>query len=306
MTRLDVVTGFLGAGKTTLLARYLRWLDRRGDSYCVIENEFGQAGVDGATLARQGALVKEISGGCVCCALKVTLHDMLRSLAGEVDCVVLEPSGLFCGDDLLDVLRSPSLAGAIQPGMWVGVVDPMMISAMTEADIAVLHSECIHAGSLVMSKVQDASGEELAEAERLVARMFTGLDAPVLWSAPWDTYAEDVWFSSLLRQGMVVRTHERRRFDHGAMFQSATLRLAAAYDEGELDRRMRMLYEPACGQVLRVKGSVRAREGGVWRVNCTPGYVALVRDAAEDVPALNIIGRGLRRADIKCVLEGWQ
>lgn len=223
--------------------------------------------------------------------------------AGEVDRVVLEPSGLFCGDDLLDVVRSPSLAGLIQPGMWVGVVEPLSISAMIEEDIAVLRSECIHAGSLVMSKAQDATGEEMAEAERLIARMFAGMEVPELWFAPWDTYAEDVWFPALLHQGTVVRAHERRRFDHGAMFQSATLRPGTAYDRVDLDRRMRKLYDPVCGQVLRVKGSVCARAGGMWRVNCTPGCVTLTCDAAEDAAVLNIIGRGLLRAEIKSVLE---
>ena len=74
ITYLDVITGFLGAGKTTFLERYADHLRRTGVSFCIIENEFGRAGVDGAQLRQSGAQVRELSGGCVCCALKVPLQ----------------------------------------------------------------------------------------------------------------------------------------------------------------------------------------------------------------------------------------
>lgn len=106
MTKLDVVTGFLGAGKTTFLQTYHRWLTGKGVTSCIIENEFGAAGVDGAVLRGSGAAVRDISGGCVCCTLKVTLRELLWELAGQVERVILEPSGLFCGDDLLDIFST--------------------------------------------------------------------------------------------------------------------------------------------------------------------------------------------------------
>ena len=116
MTYLDVVTGFLGSGKTTFLAWYIRWLKKSGIRACVIENEFGRAGVDGALLKTTGVTLREISGGCVCCTLKVTLHQLLGELSEHYDRILLEPSGLFCGDDLMDILHSPDCR--VLPGMW--------------------------------------------------------------------------------------------------------------------------------------------------------------------------------------------
>ena len=107
ITYLDVITGFLGAGKTTFLEHYTRHLRETGVSFCIIENEFGRAGVDGAQLRQSGARVRELSGGCVCCALKVPLHALIEELTGEVDRILLEPSGLFNGDDLMDILNTP-------------------------------------------------------------------------------------------------------------------------------------------------------------------------------------------------------
>ena len=101
--KLDVVTGYLGSGKTTFIEKYIDYLNASGISFAVIENEFGRAGVDADILRSTGAEIHEISGGCVCCTLKVTLYDLLSDLAKRVERIILEPSGLFCGDDLIDV-----------------------------------------------------------------------------------------------------------------------------------------------------------------------------------------------------------
>ena len=169
MTYLDVVTGFLGSGKTTFLAWYIRWLKKSGIRACVIENEFGRAGVDGALLKTTGVTLREISGGCVCCTLKVTLHQLLGELSEHYDRILLEPSGLFCGDDLMDILHSPDCR--VLPGMWACIVDPMALSSMNDEDLAVLQSEMMQAGSVVASKTQLCSQEEPDSLSPLIARL---------------------------------------------------------------------------------------------------------------------------------------
>lgn len=299
MTRLDVVTGFLGAGKTTFLCRYTAWLRRSGVRFCVIENEFGAAGVDGAVLEAQGAQVREISGGCVCCTLKVTLHDLLREYAGRVDRMVLEPSGLFCGDDLWDILNSPDCP--VEPGMWVGIVDPMTAGTMAEEELAVLRSELESAGSAVLSKVQYAGAAELRQAREFLEGSFT--PPPAVWAEPWDRLEDSAWFPALQRAGTVVRPHVRRRFDHGTMFQSACLRPPLRYREDRLRALLERLMAGEGGEVLRAKGVLLA-ERGTWRVNCTPACVGLLPGDGGDAPMLNVIGRGLRRGDISRLLAG--
>ena len=302
MTTLDVITGFLGAGKTTFLARYSNWLKERNISFCIIENEFGRAGVDGALLMRDGLRVKEISGGCVCCTLKVTLHDMLRELSGEVERVILEPSGLFCGDDLLDILHSPQIEGKVRLGMWVGILDPLCAPVLGAEDIEVLRSELMAAGSLVLSKAQLCPAEDMDGAVAFADALFEGAP-PMLWREPWDTYPDDEWFPALWAAGAVERPHERRRFDHAAMFQSASFGPDAPLDGDELRERLARLLDGAAGCALRIKGTLNARGGGSWQINCTPGCVLLKR-GEERLPAmLNVIGRGLERKAVRRILE---
>lgn len=299
MTCLDVVTGFLGAGKTTFLSRYLPWLEKQNIRYCVIENEFGRAGVDGALLSKQGARVKEISGGCVCCTLKVTLHDLIEELTGQVDRIILEPSGLFCGDDLMDILSSPTCT--VLPGMWVGVVDPMSVSFMNGEDLAVLRSELMQAGSIVVSKAQLCKNSELDALRARIGQMLPE-PQPTIWSEPWNVYADNEWFPALQRAGTVPRSHTRRTFDHTAMFQSTVLSPKCTFSKTQVKEFLRKLSNPQNGEILRAKGTLRA-PNGTWHVNFTSGCASASLGDEIEAPMLNVIGRNLNRRNIRALWE---
>ena len=299
MTYIDVVTGFLGAGKTTFLSRYVRWLEKQNIRSCVIENEFGRAGIDGALLSKQGVRVREISGGCVCCTLKVTLHDLLNELSGQVDRIILEPSGLFCGDDLMDILSSPDCA--VTPGMWVGVVDPLSIGIMNEEDLAVLQSELMQAGSIVVSKAQLCDENELSALPVLIADLLPA-PAPTLWMQPWNTLDDNEWFPALQTCGTMPRAHIRRVFDHVSMFQSATFSPMHRYSEPDIRAVLSRMMQSQCGNILRAKGTLSAPEG-FWRIDLTPGCESFYFETGSAEPMLNIIGRNLNRKHIRSILE---
>ena len=297
MTYLDVVTGFLGAGKTTFLSRYVRWLEKQNIRYCVIENEFGRAGVVGALLQKQGVRVKEISGGCVCCTLKVTLHDLIRELSGQADRIILEPSGLFCGDDLMDILSGPGCT--VQPGMWLGIVDPLSVAFMNGEDRAVLRSEIMQAGSIVLSKAQLCSSDELSAASAMLAGLLVQ-PLPAVWDRPWDSYSDDEWFPALQAAGTVPRPHERRSFDHISMFRSAVCTPHHILSGSGVQTAVHRLMQT--DGVLRAKGTLPA-PGGLWLVNASPGCQSISFEPGEAAAALNVIGRNFDRKHIRSILE---
>ncbi len=299
-TYLDVITGFLGAGKTTFLERYTAHLRETGVSFCIIENEFGRAGVDGAQLRQSGARVRELSGGCVCCALKVPLHALIEELTGEVERILLEPSGLFSGDDLIDILDTPGCR--VRPGMWLGILDPLALEAMNEEDLAVLASEFMHAGSVLISKSQLCDTLLLDRAKTTLASLLPS-PSPLTLCGDWNALLTLDIFARLQAAGMVRREHTRRLFDHASLFSSATIVFSEPFIYDGAQAVLHALLSAQNGDVLRVKGVLYACGGGVFRLNGTPGCESIRYEEAEERAALNIIGRNLDRAKLRAALE---
>ncbi|HUV25388.1 MAG TPA: GTP-binding protein, partial [Methanomassiliicoccales archaeon] len=91
-----IVTGFLGVGKTTLILRVIDSIAETGAKVAVIVNDFGEVNVDGKVMEKYGLDVQELSGGCICCTLGVSLIETIRTLAlnFKPDLIVMEPSGI--------------------------------------------------------------------------------------------------------------------------------------------------------------------------------------------------------------------
>ena len=128
-TPVNLITGFLGVGKTTAL---LHLLTRRppGARWAVLVNEFGQVGIDGATLSHAGGALREVPGGCICCSaqlpLRVTLTRLLREVRPER--LLIEPTGLGHPAGVIDVLRSEGLASAVELRNVICLVDPRQLN----------------------------------------------------------------------------------------------------------------------------------------------------------------------------------
>jgi len=125
--RLPVIllTGFLGAGKTTLLLRWLAESPATGLRVGIVMNEFGLESVDSQLLRRPGLPVRQVDGGCVCCAPESDIDRACRELvqSGLCDYLVLETSGLADPDNVIDVLTDPDLLADVRLQAVVTVVD---------------------------------------------------------------------------------------------------------------------------------------------------------------------------------------
>ncbi len=287
--RVDLITGFLGAGKTSLIRRYIRYLDERGISYVVIENEFGAAGVDASIL---GGNVRELSGGCICCGQKVNFHNLLIEMAAEAERIIIEPSGVFNADDFFDIMDSPQVRAVAECGFMAGVVDPMAAQALSGTEERVLYSEIVCAGAIVWSHMDLAEEAQTGAArDRLHA---------LLGELPAEFDGRSVDFARLMEHAPVRRAHERDRSDHSTLFQSAVLYPEGVYEEESLRKAARALFAGDCGQVIRVKGTVKAGKG-MLTVNATVSGMEICEGSGE--VGVNVIGRGLRRKIIRSIFE---
>ncbi len=124
----NIITGFLGTGKTTAILNLLK-NKPESENWAVLVNEFGEIGIDGALMTEQGALIKEVPGGCMCCAagvpMSVAITTLLRT---NPDRLIVEPTGLGHAHKVLATLTSSQFKDYIDLRATIGLVDPRNLS----------------------------------------------------------------------------------------------------------------------------------------------------------------------------------
>lgn len=167
----NVVLGFLGVGKTTAM---LDWVSQKpiGESWSVLVNEFGEVGIDGAMYRRRGVAVKEIPGGCMCCAqglpLQVAVNRLLR--ATRPDRLLIETSGIGHPAGVLKTLQGQGFHGVLQLKAVIGLVDPEQLLDQACLDNELFIQQLAYADVLVANKTDLASARAMEEFEGLSAR----------------------------------------------------------------------------------------------------------------------------------------
>ena len=169
MTKIDVVSGFLGAGKTTLIKKLLK--DAVDASKTVlIENEFGEIGIDGGFLQESGIEIKEMSQGCICCSL---VGDFGTSLKEVIDTysperILIEPSGVGKLSDVLKAIERVAGELDVKINSAVAVVDASKAKMYSKNFGEFFVNQIEYAGTVILSRTDTASAEKIAEAVAIV------------------------------------------------------------------------------------------------------------------------------------------
>ena len=182
MTKIDIFSGFLGAGKTTLIKKLIKEA-YAGEKLVLIENEFGEIGVDGGFLADAGINVTEMNSGCICCSLVGDFSKALVKVLHEYhpDRILIEPSGV---GKLSDVVRAvKGVTGELEISSLVTVVDAGKCKMYMKNFGEFFGDQIKHAGAIVLSHTGKLSGEKVDAA---VALCRTQNEDAVIVTTDWD------------------------------------------------------------------------------------------------------------------------
>lgn len=169
MTKIDVVSGFLGAGKTTLIKKLLKEaLD--GSKTVLIENEFGEIGIDGGFLKEAGIEIKEMNSGCICCSLVgdfgTSLKEVIETYAPER--VLIEPSGVGKLSDVLKAVENVASELDVQVNSAVAVVDASKCKMYMKNFGEFFINQIEYAGTIILSRTDKLSQEKINQAVELI------------------------------------------------------------------------------------------------------------------------------------------
>lgn len=169
MTKIDVFSGFLGAGKTTLIKKLLQEaLD--GSKTVLIENEFGEIGIDGGFLKEAGIEIKEMNSGCICCSLVGDFGASLREVIEtyKPERILIEPSGVGKLSDVLKAVENVAADLDVQVNSAVAVVDASKAKMYIKNFGEFFINQIEYAGTVILSRTDKVSAEKLEECVKLV------------------------------------------------------------------------------------------------------------------------------------------
>ena len=156
MTKIDIISGFLGAGKTTLIKKLLEEA-YKDEQVVLIENEFGEIGIDGGFLKDAGVNITEMNSGCICCSLVgdfgAALHDVIEQY--HPDRVIIEPSGV---GKLSDVIRAVQRAAETTPmelNCFIAVADATKCKMYMKNFGEFFNNQIEHANTIILSRTRE-------------------------------------------------------------------------------------------------------------------------------------------------------
>lgn len=210
MIKIDVFSGFLGAGKTTLIKKLIKEA-YAGEKLVLIENEFGEIGVDGGFMKEAGITVNELNSGCICCSLVGDFAEALKKVADELkpDRILIEPSGVGKLSDVVRAVERADIAGA-KINSLTAVVDANKCKIYMKNFGEFFNDQIESAACIVFSHADVASAEKLATALKLVREHNSG--ATVV-TTEWDKLdgkqiLEAMEHASTLESELEKLTHE--------------------------------------------------------------------------------------------------
>lgn len=306
MIKIDLITGFLGAGKTTFIRKYAKFLMRQGMNIGILENDLGAINVDMMLLGDlegENCELEMIAGGCDKESYRRRFRTKLIAMGmSGYDRVLIEPSGIFDMDDFFDTLHESPLDRWYEIGSVITIVDAGLDRKLSDAAEYVLASEAANAGCIVLSKMQEVSGntdsETICHLNQALEKIHCKrtLHEEEIIRKNWDDLTEKD-FTEIMDSGYKLRSYEKMPLESDQIFQSLFLMDSGISLEAARSAAEKIFKDPECGNVFRMKGFMKEKdcwmEMNVTKQKCTWNPVG----DGQDV--LIVIGENLSEEKIR-------
>ena len=215
MTKVDVISGFLGAGKTTFIKELINKVFV-GEKLVLIENEFGEIGIDGGFLKDAGIEIAEMNSGCICCTLVGDFSKALQKVLEEYhpDRVIIEPSGVGKLSDIVKAIEDVKRDADIEISGRITVVDGKKAKMYLKNFGEFFQDQVAHASTIVISRTQSMSPEKIEECVHMLRE--ENKEAAII-STPWEELGKDAIIRALEHGAQIedlLEEHHHHEHDH--------------------------------------------------------------------------------------------
>ena len=184
MTKIDIISGFLGAGKTTLIKKLIEEA-LKGQKVVLIENEFGEIGIDGGFLKESGIQINEMNSGCICCSLVGDFNTALKDVLSqyEPDRIIIEPSGVGKLSDVIKAVQKVVDGENVVLNSHITVADAKRAKMYLKNFGEFYKNQVEFASAIILSRTQDVKEDKLEKAIELIRSLN---DKSPIVTTPWD------------------------------------------------------------------------------------------------------------------------
>ena len=327
MIKVDIFSGFLGAGKTTLIKKLVEEA-YKGEKIVLIENEFGEIGIDGGFLKDAGIEINEMNSGCICCSLVGDFGKALQQVIEEFnpERILIEPSGVGKLSDIIDAVRNLELE-EVELNGFTTVVDAKKAKIYMKNFGEFFNNQIENASSIILSHTQTLTEEKLAKVVELIREHN---ENAVLITTDWDALDGKQILAAMERRDTIEETlahmehehHEHHRHhdheegcccgghhDHhhhhaDEVFESIGVETTKKFTPEAIQQALEALEdEHAYGFVLRAKGIVEGQDGKWIHFDYVPGEPDVRLGNAEVMGRLCIIGSKMNKDAVRELFE---
>ena len=184
MTKIDIISGFLGAGKTTLIKKLIEQAFK-GEKLVLIENEFGEIGIDGGFLKDAGVQITELNSGCICCSLVGDFGTALKQVITDYtpDRIIIEPSGVGKLSDVIKAVKDVSGDLDVELDSYTTVADVSKVKIYMKNFGEFFNNQIESANTIILSRTQTTTQDKI---EKAVAMIREKNDHATIITTPWD------------------------------------------------------------------------------------------------------------------------
>lgn len=341
MTKVDIISGFLGAGKTTLIKKLINEV-YQGEQIVLIENEFGEIGIDGTFMNNAGIEVTEINSGCICCSLvgdfEASLKEVLETY--HPDRIIIEPSGV---GKLSDVIKAVSDVNSDELILdnYIAVIDAKKCRLYTKNFGEFFNNQIEYASLVILSRSQDITEFQLEECLNIIKEHN---DKASIITTPWDQLTKETLLnafsnSDTLREELLEEldicpecghhheyhhncNHEHHHdHDHNCgcdhhdcqhehhhhadeIFTSWGKQTAKKYTKEQLENILKTLSnDNSYGNILRAKGYVDSPDNDWWYFDLVPGEYEIRTGKLDYTGRICVIGEKLESDKLESLFD---